>query len=288
MVVTVQQQISIAPESIKLFVFDEVYSFRAAEEQAQKKKLNAFGLFAKLNPLKRPKDDTVELIRKESRYEPFWLVEATRFIDYSRQENYSLTIANNFAQSVQINDVNYDVFHNKDKASINITALENCHRKLAFDEYLDGLNRNIEQHFFKSIVQKYRYSEKETFENENILSLLLPQQAAIQKACVDLNKNIIEAHHISNDEISITKLHLFFIPVFAFEFCWTAADKFGVIEVNGLTGEIIEDGHWYKDKISGLITKQMLIDLGADIASEIVPGGGIAVRVAGRIADNIK
>lgn len=44
---------------------------------------------------------------------------------------------------------------------------------------------------------------------------------------------------------SLKKIHLFFVPVFAFEYVWTVGDKIGVIEVNGLTGEISENGQWY-------------------------------------------
>src|SRR5690606_37300635 len=36
-----------APHANKIFVFDEVYPFRAAQEQAEKKKLGAFGMVAK-------------------------------------------------------------------------------------------------------------------------------------------------------------------------------------------------------------------------------------------------
>lgn len=48
-----------AENAEKIFVFDQVYPLSAAAEQARQKKLNAFGMFAKLNPFKRPKDETV-------------------------------------------------------------------------------------------------------------------------------------------------------------------------------------------------------------------------------------
>lgn len=285
---TTQQQTIIKEEAIKLFVFDEVYSFRAAEEQAEKKKLNAFGMMAKLNPLKRPKEDTVNLARKESRYEPFWLVEAVRSVDYSSQITYPVTMNNPYVQWVNINGVDYEVAHNRDKSKIDVTAQENCYRKINFNEYLDGLNRDVRREHFEGLMQKYHFSEMESFENDTIIEPLFPQQAAIQKACSVLNGESINAHKISEDVITFEKIHLFFVPVFAFEFVWTAGDKSGVIEVNGLTGEITENGQWYKDKLGDFVTRDMLIDLSADIASELVPGAGIAVKVAGRIAEHSK
>ena len=285
-----QQQITVKDESIKIFVFDEVYSFRAAEEQAEKKKLNAFGMMAKLNPLKRPKEDTVNLARKESRYEPFWLIEAVKLVDYSSQITYQVSIHNPHAQSIDINGVSYEVTRSKDKAKIDVPAQENCHRKIPFRQYLDGLEREIKQEHFENLIQKYRYTEQQSINsaNENFIEPSFPQQAAIQKACSVLNGEMINAHSVESNEIVFEKIHLFFVPVFAFEFSWNVGDKMGVIEVNGLTGEIIEDGQWYKDKLNQLLTREMLVEVGADIASEIIPGGGIVIKVAGKIVDSTK
>lgn len=72
-------------------------------------------------------------------------------------------------------------------------------------------------------------------------------------------------------------------PVFAFEFKWSSADKVGVIEVDGLTGEVIENGSWFKDKIKEIITRETLLELGGEVASSFVPGGGVAVKIIGKI-----
>ena len=49
--------------------------------------------------------------------------------------------------------------------------------------------------------------------------------------------------------VAIEKAHLYYRPVFAFEFAWTTEDKIGVIEVDGLTGEVIENGKWFKERM---------------------------------------
>lgn len=280
-----QSELIIKEEAVKLFVFDEVYPLRAAEEQAEKHKLNAFGMMAKLNPLKRPKDDTVNLARKESRYEPFWLIEAVKSVDYSSQITYPVAINNPYAQSVEVDGVVYEISRTKDKAKIDVSAEEFCHRKIEFNRYFDGLNRDTKEEYFKGLLQKYRYSEMESMNVENAIEPLLTQYSAIQNACHSLNAHAINAHKISSDTIQFEKIHLFFVPVFAFEYVWSVGDKMGVIEVNGLTGEISENGQWYKDKFSDLVTRDMLIDLSADIASELIPGSGIAIKVAGRIVN---
>ena len=47
--------------------------------------------------------------------------------------------------------------------------------------------------------------------------------------------------------VAIEKAHLYNRPVFTFEFARTTEDKIGVIEVDGLTGELIEKGKWFKE-----------------------------------------
>jgi len=56
-----------------------------------------------------------------------------------------------------------------------------------------------------------------------------------------------------------------------------------VIEVDGLTGEVIENGQWFKDKIGTIATREMLFEAGAEIAGALVPGGGFAVKVIGKM-----
>jgi hypothetical protein len=58
-----------------------------------------------------------------------------------------------------------------------------------------------------------------------------------------------------------------------------------VIEVDGLTGEVIEDGHWFKEKIQRITSRDMLIEVGAEIAGALVPGGNVAVKMIGSLTD---
>ncbi len=87
----------------KIFVFDDVYPLSAATEQASKKKLSAFGFASKLNPFKRPKDETVLLTKHVQRYEPFWHFTTSRAVDFSREMNYPIDIGNAYATKVIIN-----------------------------------------------------------------------------------------------------------------------------------------------------------------------------------------
>ncbi len=267
------------PEAARLFVFDEVYSSRAAEEQAEKKKLGAFGTLAKWNPLNRPKSDTVLLARQELRFEPFWQIVAQRTVEYTCRVDYPVPVLNPHAKSVQIGSQSYEVSRQGGKGRIDVSVAERCYRKIDYASYLDGLGRETKPSVLASYVERYKYAEQDIVERRDAVQLRVPMAAAVQIAKAKLAAEAINAHEIQDDQDCFEKLHLFFRPVFAFEYIWSSADKRGVIEVDGLTGEVVEGGQWFKDKINRLITRETMFELGAEVASALVPGGGVAVKV---------
>lgn len=273
-----------APSASKIFVFEEVYPFRAAQEQAEKKKLGAFGMVAKFNPLNRPRDETVQLSRQEMRLEPFWHIVAQRTVDYTCQVTYQVTyqvpVHNAYAQTLQLEDKVFEVARQKDKARIEFVAVEHCHRKIDFDRLIDGMQRDIKPSALKTYIEKYKFTEKERVERpEELLRPLISMASAKQMAHASLTSEAVNAYEIGADITHFERTHLYLRPVFAFEFRWGSADRVGVIEVDGLTGEVVENGRWFKDKLSDVLTRDMLVDIGAEVAGTFVPGGGAAVKL---------
>ena len=281
-----QQIVSQASDASKIFIFDEVYPLRAAQEQAEKKKLSAFGMMAKFNPLNRPKEDTVLLSRQELRLEPFWHVVAKRAVDYSCQLTYQVPVHNPYAQSLQLDDKVFEVSRQKDKARIEFVAIEHCHRKIQFDRLMDGMQREIKPTAFELYISKYKYSEVDQIDRLELLKPLVSMAAAKQIATASLNSEAVNAYEIVGDNIEFERTYLYVRPVFAFEFRWTSADKVGVIEVDGLTGEVVENGRWFKDKVDRILTRDMLVDIGADVAGTFVPGGSVAVKLFAKMTDS--
>lgn len=280
-----QQLISNAISASKLFVFEEVYPFRAAQEQAEKKKLSAFGMFARLNPLNRPKDETVQLSRQERRLEPFWHIVAKRSVDYTCQLTYRVPVHNQYAQALHIEDKVFEVARQKDKARIEFVALEHCHRKIEFNRLIDGMQRDIKSAALEAYISKYKYTEVELVDRPEVLKPLLSLAGARQMASANLTGEAVNAFEIQSDSIDFERTYMYIRPVFAFEFKWVSADKVGVIEVDGLTGEVIENGHWFKDKVNKIITRETLLDLGAEVAGSLVPGGGVAIKLIGKMSE---
>lgn len=279
-----QQVISIGESASRIYRFEEVYSFRAAQEQAEKEKLSAFGMLAKLNPLNRPKADTVLLARPDQRWEPFWFIQATRTIDYSCAIQYPIQVHNPHAHKVEVLGKEFDLNAAGSKARFDLPAIERCHRKLPYSTHIDGLQRDIKAQTLNNYCSKYKYQEVQEVSDPNVVVPLLPHQSVVQMATSALNKEAINAHEISQDTIHIESIHLYLRPVFAFEFIWSSADKVGVIEVDGLTGAVKTDGQWFAEKMEKILTRDMLVEAGAEIAGSLMPGGSFAVKMINQLA----
>lgn len=274
-----QQLVQLSQNATHIYQFEEVYSFRAAQEQAEKAKLGAFGMLAKFTPWNRPKEDTVLLARSEARIEPYWHIQATRTVDYTCSVQYPVGVHNPHAQKVTLLGQQFELTRAGDKARFEIPAEEHCHRKLSYAQFLDGLKRSIKPGTLQSYCDKYRFQEIAEVAAQHVVKPLLPQQAAIQLACAALNGHAINAHEIQQDIVVLENVSLYLRPVFAFEFIWSSADKTGVIEVDGLTGAVQTDGQWFADKLERILTRQMLVDASAELANAFIPGGSLAVKM---------
>lgn len=278
-----QETIDFGQNASKIFVFDQVYPLSAATEQAKQKKLNAFGLTAKLNPFKRPKDETVLLTKHELRYEPFWHIVAVREVDFTREINYPFEIGNAHAYKVAINGKEYPIALHGRKRSVTLPAVEYCRRKIDYEGHIDGLSRDNKNSALPNYIAKYKAGEQSELNLPEAVSLKIRVPTLIQKVNQALSSEVINADEVQCDRRVLEKVYLYYRPVFAFEFSWTTEDKLGVIEVDGLTGEVVENGQWFKDKLNTIATREMLFEAGAEVAGAFIPGGGLAVKVIEKI-----
>ena len=70
------------------------------------------------------------LTKHVQRYELFWHVTTSRAVDFSREINYPIDIGNAYAAKVIINGNKFAIAEKSGKRSINISAVEYCHRKI--------------------------------------------------------------------------------------------------------------------------------------------------------------
>ena len=281
-------KLEVRPENHKIFVFNKVFEFASAKQQAEKKKLNAFGMFAKFNPLKRPTDETVLLKEQILRYEPFWFVESKRQVDYSCAVTYSIPVHNPHTTAISIQQTgveqaSYPVIRQQDKSKAEVQVVERCHRAIHYSNYFDGLKREIKPSILADYIKKFNHDEVQEVAMDNVLQPLLSVDELTSFVRSSLQNQVINATNIESDLEEISSLYVYFRPVYAFEYHWSTADKVGVIEVDGLTGEILENGHWFKGTFDQAFTRDNLIELSAELASTVVPGGGTMVKIASKV-----
>jgi len=207
----------------------------------------------------------------------------TREADYSREIIYPVEIGNAYANKVVINGKEYPIAEQGSKRTISLPAMEYSHRKIDYAEHLDGMERDLKKGALANYISKYKMQEHSVLELPEAIAPQLRLPMVLQKIRQTLAAEVINAHEFQEDLITIEKIHLYYRPVFAFEFAWTTEDKVGVIEVDGLTGEVIENGRWFKDKLQAITTREMLFEMGSELAGAFIPGGGMAVKVIGKL-----
>ena len=281
--------LKILEDAKKVYIFEPVYDISAATEQANKKKLDAFGMMAKFNILNKPKDEAVHAGRSELRYEPFWFIDSNRKVDYKLLLERKLEVDDEYATSILIDGKTYEIFEDSKKSFVSndkrystLNVQYNCNREIKYKTYIDGLGRNIKSENYEKLFKNSNYKFKEVEDLTNIDNIINPTfsfSSAIEEMKNSLLREKIISHEILTDDAIADKIYLFFKPVYAFEFIWSNENKVGIIEIDGLNGEISEKGVWLKDRVSKVMTRDMFFDIGGEIANGMVPSGGVVVKM---------
>ena len=285
--------LKILEDAKKVYIFEPVYDISAATEQANKKKLDAFGMMAKFNILNKPKDEAVHAARSELRYEPFWFIDSIRIVDYKLLLERKLEVDDEYANSILIDGKTYEIFEDSKKSFVSnekrystLNVQYNCNREIKYKTYIDGLRRNIKSENYEKLFKNSNYKFKEVEDLTNIDNIINPTfsfSSAIEEMKNSLLREKIISHEILTDDAIVDKIYLYFRPVYAFEFIWSNENKVGIIEIDGLNGEISEKGVWLKDRVSKVMTRDMFFDIGGEIANGMVPGSGVVVKMIDRM-----
>jgi hypothetical protein len=263
----------------KICVFDDVYNDVSARAQAEHEKAGAFGMLARMKLWDRPKDADITLAKSEKRYEPFWLAKAARRTVYKCKATYKLRIENTHATSVEILGQRLQL---DSRRELNLPGLEDCERVTALAEYFDGLHRPAPEKALADFAGNYSFHEVGDSGSEpNFIAPTVTAASVLQQVKSRLSAPV-EADQIESDEIDLQALNLLYRPVYAFQFAWK--DKFGVIEIDGLSGRVNKEGNMLGNAVRKLGSRDALFDLGADFAGMVLPGGTIMVKLIDKLS----
>ena len=114
-------------------------------------------------------------------------------------------------------------------------------------------------------------------------AIVLPVQARASAVVRDVLLGVlksIQADTILEDAVEIANVDLYYRPVYAFQYRWHAKEKEAIVEYDAVTSELRTDGKTFQQYMGKLLDPEFLFDVGADTIDLLVPGGGLAVKLA--------
>lgn len=276
-------EITISEE--KVFLIPEILSMEQARERAWDKKAGVFssGLSSLLS---RPKGEDIKITYEEKRYEPFWLIEFRTSYAYDRLRKFPVQISGPEVQSVTIANLNFTPCEDKKLGRVIIVpGTEQCKEEHQGVSYFDGISGEKRDY---SYAFRFRLEEIEDLENYPFQGVVIPPEIrasfVVRQVLQELMKPL-QADKVSEEKITLSRIELYYRPVYAFEYHWIPKERQGVAEFDGLTGEMRTGGRTFKQAVKAVLKKDLLFDLGADALGMIVPGGSIAVKLARAAVD---
>ena len=113
--------------------------------------------------------------------------------------------------------------------------------------------------------------------------ILVPPQSRATAVLRDVLLGVLkslQADQIIEDQVEVGRVDLYYRPVYAFQYRWISKEKEAVLEIDGLTGKLQGDGKIYQQYMGQILDADFLFDVGAETLSLLVPGGGIALKLA--------
>jgi hypothetical protein len=261
-----------------LFALQETITWDQAREQAWDKKTAVFG--SRLSKLfSRPKAPDVKISYQEKRWEPLWHIRCTSRYEYDRTRHYQVPIPQAEVRTVIIDQREY--IPSGEPRAFTLVGLEKCREGATVERTLDAVTGDEQawEHYLE--FKSKRLPDLAGWKPAD--SIVVPARiratTVVREALSELIKPL-DADTIHEDLITIEKIDLYYRPIYAFEFEWTPKERRAIAEFDGLTGELVTEGATIRDAVQKPLSPELLFDVGVDAIDLLVPGGGIAIKLA--------
>ena len=275
------------PEERILLLQDQITD-EEAEKIAWKTKINAFGTLNQLsNFLYRPKEEDFTLVYKEHRYIPFLHIKGSARYVYDRTVTHEWETSGPEVKSLTLEEKDY----NTKNGHISATVLEHCIQESQEELFVDSLSSKRESdlknylHFSSKVLQK---SDIESLAKENVV---LPPQARASAYVREIASKMIqniEADKIIEENVAFQTVDTYYHSLFAYKYRWQSKNKESVVIIDALTKKISYSQDEFKQLMGRVFDYDFLFDIGENAASILIPGGGIALKLAKKYMDVTK
>ncbi len=256
-----------------LQVFTDVYDSERCRKLAEQNKKKAFGMLSVFD-----KSENIMITHSEKRYEPFWHIVGESYIEYKRSNTYGFEVDPQ-VRSVKIAGAVFEI--SGDKPYCSFEAEDHCVEQYTKEMITDAVEGKQREKELRRYLDFKTRSIKETEELMGRDKVVIPAKIKAAYLIRGFVKDLIkpvQADKVLNEIVEIKKRALYFRPIYAFEFTNKRNRKMGVIEVDALTGDI-KRGKVYKTELGELIPEGALFDVGAELASSIIPGAALGAEI---------
>jgi hypothetical protein len=272
-------EVNLADE--RALLLDAQLSMDQAEGRAWSSKVDSFGRLVKMTSLfSRPKDDDFKLLYKEQRYQPFWHVICSSHYVYERSRQFKIATSGPEVKSVTIEGLAYDA----SGGTISLTGMEHCQEEMRREVFIDGFTNEADpslDEYLKFPANEVPDEDLDDLTTET--TIVVPPQARASAIVRDILIGMIksvQADRIIEDRIDVEQVDLYYRPVYAFHYRWLSKEREAIVEYDGVTGRVQTDGKTFQQYVGKIIDPEFLFDIGMDTVDLLVPGGGLAIKLA--------
>ena len=260
----------------RAYLLREEVSTEQAKEKAWDRKTTVFGGFSRL--VFRPKGEDVQIIYNEKRYEPFWHVVCRTSYVYDRHRQFTVPVSGHEVKRVTVNQQEYVL---GEERRIILSGTEHCEEKEEKEVFIDAVSGEGKDWKHYLNYGREELADLSSFAPQDTIVVPPETRASfiVRQVLSDMLK-AIQADVIHEDLVEVNTIDLYLKPIYAFEYQWQSKDRQAVAEFDGLTGEMRTEGKALRQQIGQMLTPEVLFDVGVDAVDLLVPGGGIAIKVA--------
>jgi len=271
-------EIQPAPE--RIFQLEEVVAADELERRAMDRRMHAFGSGLG-SLLQRPRPEDVVFLTRQRRLEPFWHVSCRALYVYERDRDYDIAASAPEVRRVSITGTTYEVHESRQPASFTLSAREHCRDEFEHQIFADGTSGAPVPDGVAVIGgRRSEVTEPASLAAADTVVVPVEHRASfVVRKLLGETMKPLQADLVIEESLTLQRTDLYYRPYWSFEFLWRSRDKTGVVEIDALTGQA-RQGQALLPQLKGMMSRDVLFDIGADTAGLIVPGGSIAVKVA--------
>lgn len=263
-----------------IFVLNDRLTPDDIRQRAMDRRTGAFGSGIG-NLLQRPKADDIELAGSQHRLEPFWHVGGRAVYVYERARDYTVPASSGEVREVTVHGTVHPVTAAAGRGAFVLPTIEHCRDEFREEIYVDGVSGapvTDAQTLLGATRQEVTDLGKAAEDNTVVVPPTQHASSLVRQLLASMLKPV-QADKVTEESMTLEHIDLYYRPWWAFEFHWKPKDKRGVVEIDAVTGQM-RQGQALMPKLQRMVSRDVLFDIGADTVGLLVPGGGIAVKVA--------